>query len=73
MRLMTFRYAGQDHAGVLTSGSPVPGIVPILEINSKQDLHLPNSLLEIIRNNFQIERERVERTARVQINDPGRG
>jgi len=52
MRLMTFRYAGQDHAGVLTSGSALPGILPILEINSKHDLHLPNSLLEIIRNNI---------------------
>jgi 2-keto-4-pentenoate hydratase/2-oxohepta-3-ene-1,7-dioic acid hydratase in catechol pathway len=53
MRLMTFRYAGQDHAGVLTSGGRVPGLVPILEINSKHDLHLPNSLLEIIRNNIR--------------------
>jgi 2-keto-4-pentenoate hydratase/2-oxohepta-3-ene-1,7-dioic acid hydratase in catechol pathway len=49
MRLMTFRYAGQDHAGVLTSG----GLLPILEINSKHDMHLPNSLLEIIRNNVR--------------------
>src|SRR5580704_15265715 len=49
MRLMTFRYAGQDHAGVLTPG----GLVPMLEINSKHDLHLPNSLLEIIRNNIR--------------------
>jgi len=44
MRLMTFRYAGQDHAGVLTEG----GVAPILEINTKHDLRLPNSLLEII-------------------------
>jgi 2-keto-4-pentenoate hydratase/2-oxohepta-3-ene-1,7-dioic acid hydratase in catechol pathway len=44
MRLMTFRYAGQDHAGVLTSG----GVAPVLEINSKHDLRIPNSLLEII-------------------------
>ena len=49
MRLMTFRYAGQDHAGVLTPG----GLVPMLEINSKHNLHLPNSLLEIIRNNIR--------------------
>src|SRR5580698_7179914 len=49
MRLMTFRYAGQDHADVLTPG----GLVPMLEINSKYDLHLPNSLLEIIRNNIR--------------------
>ena len=44
MRLMTFRYAGQDHAGVLTPD----GVAPILEINAKHDLHIPNSLLEII-------------------------
>jgi 2-keto-4-pentenoate hydratase/2-oxohepta-3-ene-1,7-dioic acid hydratase in catechol pathway len=44
MRLMTFRYAGQDHAGVVTDA----GVAPILEINAKHDLHLPNSLLEII-------------------------
>ena len=49
MRLMTFRYAGQDHAGVLTS----EGLLPILEINAKHDLHLPNSLLEIIRNDIR--------------------
>jgi 2-keto-4-pentenoate hydratase/2-oxohepta-3-ene-1,7-dioic acid hydratase in catechol pathway len=53
MRLMTFRYTGQDHAGVLTPGGGIPGILPILEINSKHDLHLPNSLLEIIRNNIR--------------------
>jgi 2-keto-4-pentenoate hydratase/2-oxohepta-3-ene-1,7-dioic acid hydratase in catechol pathway len=45
MRLMTFRYAGKDHAGVLTSG----GLAPVLEINAKHDLHVPNNLLEIIR------------------------
>jgi 2-keto-4-pentenoate hydratase/2-oxohepta-3-ene-1,7-dioic acid hydratase in catechol pathway len=44
MRLMTFRYRGQDHAGVLIEG----GVAPILEINSKYDLHLPNSVLGII-------------------------
>jgi 2-keto-4-pentenoate hydratase/2-oxohepta-3-ene-1,7-dioic acid hydratase in catechol pathway len=49
MRLMTFRYAGQDHAGVLTP----EGLIPILEINAKHDLHLPNSLLEIIRNDIR--------------------
>ena len=41
---MTFRYAGQDHAGVVTDS----GVAPVLEINAKHDLHLPNSLLEII-------------------------
>jgi 2-keto-4-pentenoate hydratase/2-oxohepta-3-ene-1,7-dioic acid hydratase in catechol pathway len=45
MRLMTFRYAGKDHAGVLTAG----GLAPVLEINAKHDLHVPNNLLEIIR------------------------
>jgi len=44
MRLMTFRYAGQDHAGVVIQA----GVVPILEINAKHDLHIPNSLIEII-------------------------
>ncbi|HEX4275320.1 MAG TPA: fumarylacetoacetate hydrolase family protein [Bryobacteraceae bacterium] len=42
---MTFRYAGKNHAGVLTPD----GLAPVLEINSKHDLHIPNSLLEIIR------------------------
>jgi 2-keto-4-pentenoate hydratase/2-oxohepta-3-ene-1,7-dioic acid hydratase in catechol pathway len=49
MRLMTFRYAGQDHAGVLTP----EGIVPVLEINTKYHLQIPNSLLEIIRQDIR--------------------
>jgi 2-keto-4-pentenoate hydratase/2-oxohepta-3-ene-1,7-dioic acid hydratase in catechol pathway len=49
MRLMTFHYARQDHAGVLTP----QGIVPILEINTKYDLQLPNSVLEIIRQDIR--------------------
>ena len=49
MRLMTFRYAAQDHAGVLTPD----GLLPILEINAKHDLHLPNNLLEIIQNEIR--------------------
>jgi len=49
MRLMTFRYAGKDHAGVLTP----EGLAPILEINTKHDLHLPNSLLQLIRNDVR--------------------
>lgn len=49
MRLMTFRYAGQDHAGVLTPD----GVAPILEINAKHDLRLPNSLLDIIREDIR--------------------
>lgn len=46
---MTFRYARQDHAGVLTP----QGIAPVLEINSKHDLRLPNSVLEIIREDIR--------------------
>jgi 2-keto-4-pentenoate hydratase/2-oxohepta-3-ene-1,7-dioic acid hydratase in catechol pathway len=49
MRLMTFRYSGNDHAGVLTP----EGLVPVLEINAKHDLHLPNNLLEIIENDIR--------------------
>jgi 2-keto-4-pentenoate hydratase/2-oxohepta-3-ene-1,7-dioic acid hydratase in catechol pathway len=49
MRLMTFRYAGNDHAGVLTAA----GLVPVLEINAKYDLHVPNNLLEIIRQDMR--------------------
>lgn len=45
MRLMTFRFSGQDHAGVVTPH----GLAPILEINAKYNLHLPNSLIEIVR------------------------
>ena len=41
---MTFGYRGLDHAGVLIPG----GIAPVLEINSKYDLHLPNSVLGLI-------------------------
>lgn len=49
MRLMTFRYGGQDHAGVVTPD----GVVPVLEINTKHDLHIPNSLLEIIQQDIR--------------------
>jgi 2-keto-4-pentenoate hydratase/2-oxohepta-3-ene-1,7-dioic acid hydratase in catechol pathway len=49
MRLMTFRYSGQDHAGVLTPD----GLMPVLEINAKHDLHIPNNLLEIIQNEIR--------------------
>jgi 2-keto-4-pentenoate hydratase/2-oxohepta-3-ene-1,7-dioic acid hydratase in catechol pathway len=49
MRLMTFRYAGVTHAGVLTAG----GIAPILEVNAKHDLHVPNDLLQIIENDIR--------------------
>ena len=46
---MTFGYAGQDHAGVLTDG----GLAPILEINSKHNLRLPNSVLQIIQEDIR--------------------
>jgi 2-keto-4-pentenoate hydratase/2-oxohepta-3-ene-1,7-dioic acid hydratase in catechol pathway len=49
MRLMTFRYAGQDHAGVLTP----EGVAPMLEINAKHDLRIPNSLLEIVKQDLR--------------------
>lgn len=49
MRLMTFRYAGQHHAGVLTPD----GLAPVLEINAKHDLRIPNNLLEIIQNDIR--------------------
>jgi 2-keto-4-pentenoate hydratase/2-oxohepta-3-ene-1,7-dioic acid hydratase in catechol pathway len=49
MRLMTFRYAGQDHAGVLTP----KGVAPVLEINARYDLRVPNSLIEIIREDIR--------------------
>jgi 2-keto-4-pentenoate hydratase/2-oxohepta-3-ene-1,7-dioic acid hydratase in catechol pathway len=49
MRLLTFLYHGLEHAGVLTG----EGIAPILEINSRYDLHLPNNLLEIVRNDIR--------------------
>lgn len=44
MRLMTFRHAGQDHAGVVTGD----GIASISDINARHNLRLPDSLLEII-------------------------
>jgi len=49
MRLMTFRYAGQDHAGVLVPD----GIAPVLEINTRHDLRIPNSLLQIIQEDIR--------------------
>ncbi|MCU1262400.1 MAG: fumarylacetoacetate hydrolase [Bryobacterales bacterium] len=44
MKLLTFLYSGQKHAGVLVDG----GVAPILDINSKHRTRLPNNLLEII-------------------------
>ncbi len=45
MKLITFSYSGQHHAGVVTR----EGIAPILEINALYHLHLPNDMLGIIR------------------------
>lgn len=44
MKLLSFLYSGQKHAGVLAPG----GVAPILDINSKSRSRLPNSVLEII-------------------------
>jgi 2-keto-4-pentenoate hydratase/2-oxohepta-3-ene-1,7-dioic acid hydratase in catechol pathway len=49
MRLMTFRYAGEEHAGVLVHG----GVVPVAGINAKYGLGIPNNLLEIVRGDMR--------------------
>jgi 2-keto-4-pentenoate hydratase/2-oxohepta-3-ene-1,7-dioic acid hydratase in catechol pathway len=45
LKILTFHYSGSQNAGVLVDS----GVVPILDINSKHNLRLPNSVLEIIR------------------------
>ena len=45
MKLLTFVYQGQTHAGVLTRG----GVAPVPEINAKHGTRVPNDLLDIIR------------------------
>jgi 2-keto-4-pentenoate hydratase/2-oxohepta-3-ene-1,7-dioic acid hydratase in catechol pathway len=45
MRLMTFRYGGEEHAGVLIA----EGVAPVSGINKRHGLELPDNLLEIIR------------------------
>lgn len=45
MKLITFGYSGQQHAGVVTP----EGIAPVLEINAQYHLHVPNDVLGIIR------------------------
>jgi 2-keto-4-pentenoate hydratase/2-oxohepta-3-ene-1,7-dioic acid hydratase in catechol pathway len=45
MRLLTFLYEGQTHAGVLTP----EGVAPVQEINARHGTRIPNDLLEIIR------------------------
>ncbi len=49
MKLLTFLYSGQKHAGVLVEG----GVVPILDINSKHRERIPNNVLEIIQEGMQ--------------------
>ncbi len=45
MKLLTFVYHGQTHAGVLTP----EGVAPVPEINAKHGTRVPDDLLEIIR------------------------
>jgi 2-keto-4-pentenoate hydratase/2-oxohepta-3-ene-1,7-dioic acid hydratase in catechol pathway len=45
LKILTFHYSGSQNAGVLVEG----GVIPILDINSKHHLRLPNSVLELIR------------------------
>jgi 2-keto-4-pentenoate hydratase/2-oxohepta-3-ene-1,7-dioic acid hydratase in catechol pathway len=45
MKLLTFLYEGQTHAGVLTH----EGVAPVQEINAKHGTRIPNDLLDIIR------------------------
>ncbi len=44
MKILTFHYSGSQNAGVLVEG----GVVPVLDVNEKHHLRLPNSVLEII-------------------------
>jgi 2-keto-4-pentenoate hydratase/2-oxohepta-3-ene-1,7-dioic acid hydratase in catechol pathway len=50
MRLLTFRYQGRRHAGVLRGGE----VYPIEEINARHGTDIPNDLLAIIRSGAQI-------------------
>ena len=45
MKLLTFVYQGQTHAGVLTR----EGVAPVPEINAKHGTHVPDDLLDMIR------------------------
>jgi 2-keto-4-pentenoate hydratase/2-oxohepta-3-ene-1,7-dioic acid hydratase in catechol pathway len=45
VKLLTFVYQGQTHAGVLTR----EGVAPVPEINAKHGTRVPDDLLEIIR------------------------
>jgi 2-keto-4-pentenoate hydratase/2-oxohepta-3-ene-1,7-dioic acid hydratase in catechol pathway len=50
MKLLTFRYDGRTHAGVLNGA----GVAPIPEINAKHGTRIPDDLLEIIRTRPEI-------------------
>ena len=51
MKLLTFLYRGQTHAGVLTA----EGVAPIEAINTRHGTRVPNDLLEIIRGGVDID------------------
>jgi len=44
VKILSFLYSGQRHAGVVVPG----GVAPILDINSKSRSRFPNSVLEVI-------------------------
>jgi 2-keto-4-pentenoate hydratase/2-oxohepta-3-ene-1,7-dioic acid hydratase in catechol pathway len=50
VKLLTFRYGGGLHAGVLTPA----GVVPVEEINARHGTRIPNDLLEIVRTQPEI-------------------
>jgi 2-keto-4-pentenoate hydratase/2-oxohepta-3-ene-1,7-dioic acid hydratase in catechol pathway len=45
MKLMTFLYHGEKHAGVVVGA----GVAPVEEVNAKHGTRIPNDLLEIVR------------------------
>jgi 2-keto-4-pentenoate hydratase/2-oxohepta-3-ene-1,7-dioic acid hydratase in catechol pathway len=45
LKLLTFLYSGQKHAGVMVEG----GVIPVLDINARHHVRLANDLLEIIK------------------------
>src|SRR5579863_2066798 len=51
VKLLTFLYRGQTHAGVLTA----EGVAPIEAINTRHGTRVPNDLLEIIRGGVDID------------------
>jgi 2-keto-4-pentenoate hydratase/2-oxohepta-3-ene-1,7-dioic acid hydratase in catechol pathway len=50
VKLLTFLYRGQTHAGVLTA----QGVAPVQEINARHGTHIPDDLLDIIRTGASI-------------------